>query len=417
MALTDVVISADRAFACAIVAQFITVFFKLQPVPVRLASFTWASPAFAAFDTDGMRGVVVTERGKVFVTSSLAQSRRLTVRIVRRLELKEAASALCWRRPRLYVGLRNGQIIATELAGDTRALRPMRAGVASLRLVERDAIFATDERGGAALIPPGDAPGAPVPGTHRHAVLCPGGTVLAHAKGEKWIRVVATAAPVPPMAARRSPITRPPRAAAAAFRAEPRTPWSCIRYGYPVLAQTIARAPRAVREQMRLLRSVCAALPSPALGLALRLGDLADAREMLLDTDPASPAFFGAMLKVALSGRKDGNDTRDLAVASLISQGCVEEAIEICLLTGSWVNAIRRLIDFDRITEAASICRVQEPSEERNVIMEELANKMLEQGMNEYGFILLAEVGKTERICAKLIELNETEQAEFLANH
>jgi hypothetical protein len=116
------------------------------------------------------------------------------------------------------------------------------------------------------------------------------------------------------------------------------------------------------------------------------------------------------MLKTALLGRKDVNWRQ----WDLITHGWLEDAIDVVLLSGKWESVVRKLINFDRLADAAMVCRIREPSDMKTALLEEIALMMLESGMIEFGLILLAEAGKTEQIAGKLRQFKELEQAEFL---
>jgi hypothetical protein len=423
MSITDVIISNDKNFACVIINSFITIFFKFTLAPIRLGSFTWPCPAIVTFNHDGQRALIILpDRGRMFQTSVITQPRRLVTHEIRRLDFKDGATCCCWRTPAIYIGLKNGHILTLDVRPDsiakseTRQIKGIKAGVTRMRVGEKDTILTTDERGNWAVVVSNETV-MPIQGQLRNAVLFSSTAMLAHVKGQKWLRILAVGSNPPiisSVAARRCPLMRPPKFAVTSFHSEAKTSWTCIRYGFPLLGRILGITPVIIREQARLLRGICRELRSRALRFALLLSDFEDAQNLLLETNPTDPGFIQAMLKTALLGRKDGDEGRELAAAGLITHGWLEDAIDIFLLSGKWESVVRKLIDFDRLADAAMVCRIQEPSNLRTALLEEIALMMLESGMIEYGLILLAEAGKTEQIAGKLRQFKELEQAEFL---
>jgi hypothetical protein len=120
------------------------------------------------------------------------------------------------------------------------------------------------------------------------------------------------------------------------------------------------------------------------------------------------------MLKVALLGRADGDESRELAAAQLTSHGFIEDAIDVRLMTGHWHVAVKNLIGVNLLTDAAFLCRAQPQSQEKRALLEAVGLEMLSNGMQSYAMVLFAEAEKLDMICDQLRKSKKIEQAEFL---
>jgi hypothetical protein len=341
--------------------------------------------------------------------------------------MKEPISCCCWRRPNLYIGVKTGGIVSLELTPTgTAALRqlpPLKHGVTRIALGENGSLVGTDEKGKLSVITEGDTI-VPIMGHLTNAVMCSGTLILGRVKGEKWLRVVAIVGELrilPAAALIRSPILRTLRASKLSLREEPRLPWTCVRFGYPLLAQLleVSNGGNPLRQEVSVLQSLCQELGSlreRALRFALILGDFESAKAILLSTDANDPQFMMAMLMVALIGHTDGNEERTLATTGLISHGHFELAIDLFLLTGHWELAVRKLMEFDRWFEAELICRIRPPSEMRNALLEEIAAHMIEDGMARNALLIRAELGQGDWLAAKFRQLDDREQADFIGS-
>jgi hypothetical protein len=95
--------------------------------------------------------------------------------------------------PTLYLGLRNGQIVAADIKAtgkaDVRVVRPIRYGIAKMRLGENDSVLAIDELGNCVVVMHRESV-IPVMGTIKHAVVSSGTTLLSQGKGEKILKLM-----------------------------------------------------------------------------------------------------------------------------------------------------------------------------------------------------------------------------------
>jgi hypothetical protein len=155
-------------------------------------------------------------------------------------------------------------------------------------------------------------------------------------------------------------------------------------------------------------------LANPAIRYSVLLGDIEIARRLLLSANPDNPAFVQAMIKVALLGRADGDESRELAAARLTSHGFIEDAIDVLLMTGHWHVAVKKLIGVNLLTDSAFICRARPRSQEKSALLEAVGLEMLSNGMQSYAMVLFAEAGKLEMVCDQLRKSRKIEQAEFL---
>jgi hypothetical protein len=198
-------------------------------------------------------------------------------------------------------------------------------------------------------------------GAFKHFVMCSQSAILARSKGEnchKGIPIAGNFMPSLPRAARSCPILRPPEEAKASLRLEPRTAWTCIRYGRALLAKLIAAADTAgdVRDHALLLKGVL----SRSTGLAARavrydmlLGNPEDARSLMLTTSPNDPQFLLVILKLALIGRTGGEESMELATAKLMALGFFDDAVDIALIAGRWDFAVQQMLTVNHLPEAA----------------------------------------------------------------
>jgi hypothetical protein len=87
------------------------------------------------------------------------------------------------------------------------------------------------------------------------------------------------------------------------------------------------------------------------------------------------------MMKAAMVGSRDGEESLKLVTSSLIGKGFIDDAVDIMLMGDHWKMAMQTLLGISRVVEAALICRVQPDGPEKKEMMEKVARKMKGTGM------------------------------------
>jgi hypothetical protein len=410
MTITDVVFSGDKKYACVIVSTWITIFFRLSQKPIQIGSFTWPSPAFVDFTDDNSFAVIVFEKGEIRRTSALSEANsNLRLFPLRKVDFKEPATSCCLRKSNLFVGLRDGHILSLNLTStgksDVHSIRHMKSPIAKLRRQENGSILVIDEKRNS-LVLSGET-FIPIMGVLKNPVICPQATLLARPNGKTYIKVfpiVGDFTPAFATAAQHCPVMRPPNLEIMPMSGEITTASECLRLGLPLLARvfTAVKAGKYLREQATLLLKIANAsrgLAAQSIRYSLLLGDLESARSFLYATDSQDPDFDLAILKASLIGRTDGEESVELAAEKLIFLGFTGDAIDIALIVNRWELAVKKLLDADRLAEAALICRIQPASELKTSLLETIAHAMLKARLGAYAMILLAEAGRFDLIC------------------
>jgi hypothetical protein len=191
------------------------------------------------------------------------------------------------------------------------------------------------------------------------------------------------------------------------------------KYGLPflrMLHQSMA-APDWARDQFSVMLNACipvTALVNQAFRLALLLGDFEAAQSVLSASPPTSPQFRLNMFKWALLGVEGAIATVEMAASQLMTCDFIDDALEMLLITGNWEMAVEKLIGVDRPIEAATVCRAQEFSEQKQIHLNRIAMKFVEDGNIPLALKLFSEAGNKHAIAAQLDMLSEADQAACL---
>jgi hypothetical protein len=281
------------------------------------------------------------------------------------------------RRSKIIFGTEGGLIGQIDMMPSPSAfteIRQIRHTVTRILTTPRGQLLAMDDRGNGIFLSEGDE-WMSVPCTLKNAVLCGSMAILARVHGEKCLRTV----PI------HGGLHTPPTPLAAAM--------NLGRWG------STSGSPPEVREEIRILRNALARAPqfrARATRYYFLLKEFRAAQDFLLASE-TGPLFVANVMK-AIVIASGASAAIELGTAQFTGRGFVDEAIDLCLMTDNWSEAVSVLIGMGRLSDAAIICRVQEPSELRTQLMTSLAKRMLAGGMHAYGTLLFAELGSLEAV-------------------
>lgn len=230
------------------------------------------------------------------------------------------------------------------------------------------------------------------------------------------------------------------------------------KYGIPLVYTLIdaERNPDYSFLLTRLLRDLIINMPTlwhTAFRFSLLIKDNETAKKLLDSIKPTSPDYMACILKRALFGSISEHDFesdpnfQDVSngmpesmssilesARNLATNGHLNDAVDILLISGLWIYACKLLIENNKIIESIAIARViaqkrsTEPPSQFNslymkdvqnndvFVLKELAEMLLSQNNREsYSAILLCEGGFIKDVMELLIEAGESEQSQLLA--
>jgi hypothetical protein len=423
MELTSVAISPNRKLVCIVINRFITMFFTTTESPVQVGSVTFSTPVCVDFRSDDA-AMVLTDRGRLMHITGLHQ-RTGDLRAFgnHTIAVKSPVTAISLQRSQLYIGTASGQILAANMIMTpyrVNEVRQLRFGVASVASGPRGSVLVRDDRHNYLFLT-AEGEWLPLPRAVKNAVICSPIAFLCRIPGEGSLRVVQLVGaftPMAPVSAVRC-IVLHNRKVQQALHREHATVETCRQLGLAMMGRILTgnQFPERVTHEMTLLRNVCmqtTALVGRAIRLSLYTKDFITARGFMLATDPADPKYLVNMMKAAMIGSRDGEESLKLVTSSLIGKGFVDDALDIMLMGDHWKMTAQTLLGIGRVVEAALICRVQPDGPEKKEMMEKVARKMNGTGMKSYAALMFGEAGIFGEVAVMYRSAGQNAQADFL---
>jgi hypothetical protein len=119
-------------------------------------------------------------------------------------------------------------------------------------------------------------------------------------------------------------------------------------------------------------------------------------------------------LKSTIFGARGENEIAICAAENLIAGGFVEDALDVLLITDNWELAVGKMMDLGMIIRAVTVCRLREPSKQRNKLLLKIVEKLADAGYFDQVVMVLAEIGDRETISGMFADENEFEQADLV---
>jgi hypothetical protein len=428
MPVTSFIVSSNRCFLCAIVTRFIVSFFDVTGRPQLLGSLTFDTPIHVTFRATVNAVWIVSERGRVWGVPAVGRG-KLQLQSERPLDLKGhgLVTALAWRRPYLLLGSSTGAVLRADMSASplrVAEVRQMRTAITEMRPGFRGALMVLDAAGNALLLPTGqdESEVMDLPVVVKNAAMCEPLGLIVRVPRERRLRVlklVGTLKTLASSCAMHSPVIGPRTALRQKLQKEKRSTAACMRYGFPLMARIlqVMENPEWVKQQALLLRDLFLqepALTKRALHYSLLLKDFQTANRLLLATDPSDPHYLFNLARAGHLGLPGDEGSLAIASTQLVARQYFTEAVDLLLCSDRWQMAVEKLIEVNKIVEAAFICRVQQLSQERGKLMHCVARKMLQNGMKGYAAVLFGECRQLEAISTLLMNAKEVEQMEFM---
>jgi hypothetical protein len=429
MAITSVVFSADRQLFCVIVDDKSITFFRAGPPARQIAVFLYRIPVFVDFRTGADSAVIVAENGGISTVVGLGidgKPRRVG-HFLFPGRVRDSVTAVAVRGPVIFVGTASGLVVQTDVTVHpftAKDVKQLKSGPVRIVGSPRGGFVAQDANGSGFLFS-GSGEWSPIPFAMKRVVSCTPIAFLCRVRGEQWLRVfqiVGEFAPMPTAAEVACPVMKGRRERESSLVGQERTKATCVEWGIPLSLRILQakEAPRWAREQVEVIRHVFTRVPKfvvRASRYSCLLQDCESARQLFLGTDPGSCNFVSNILKAVVIrlGPGDENALKQ-AASQLLVHGRRDEAIDLLLFTGNWDAAASNLISLGMLSEAALVCRVQDPSHERTALIERIAVRMFMNNMTAYSLILMSEIGDFEQIADRFRSVSQNVQAEFLAH-
>ena len=191
-------------------------------------------------------------------------------------------------------------------------------------------------------------------------------------------------------------------------------------FGMPLMRNILVALdnPDFTREQITLIRDILTSdtdLNNLSIHLCLDLGEIDRARDLSFKTVSSSPFFVLNLFKAVLFESSPKLEIVYSAVATLITEGKENDAIDLLLILNLVKDAIEKLIAMDELKEAQCIVKIRlDETEESMLYMKDVAKQIIESGRLGAGFILLALSGGFDQLKEQFISFGENEQAEFI---
>ena len=170
---------------------------------------------------------------------------------------------------------------------------------------------------------------------------------------------------------------------------------------------------KVLRNTVHLLNQITsyhAPFNSLSIKNSLRLGDSESARNLLLETDPSDKDYLNNMMLAALfdtninnnlTSAKIKDESVQLAVKNLMSNHCINQAVDILLITNKIFYAAETLFNFGKSKDAYQILMLVDRSQldktdSQNIseLIQKIANSLISKKEDTfYGMKLLASFG------------------------
>jgi hypothetical protein len=296
----------------------------------------------------------------------------------------------------------------------------MKGSVVTLLGCLTQAMLAIDDKNGALFV----AARSDVVQIHvdvETAVMCNATSFLIQTPNEGRLKVYQMAGhfrPAFPACAHRCPIMRNRDRWRRDLMNERAEPAVYRRYGLGFLMKmrVALRTSNWTRNQLRLLLDWISGSPQFAtktLTLALMLGDTTRAENILSASNGDSSSFVQNTLRLVFLGFSGTTPKLDCAVSQLMVAGCLNQAMDLMLMTGNWRLAVERLLDNDNILDALVLLKAQPDSHQKAAFLGEIAEKWLDERNWTLAMSLFGEMRDKFVIAAKLRAIKEHDQAAF----
>lgn len=181
---------------------------------------------------------------------------------------------------------------------------------------------------------------------------------------------------------------------------------------------------KVLRNTVHLLNQITsyhAPFNSLSIKNSLRLGDSESARNLLLETDPSDKSYLNNMMLAALfdtninnnlTSAKIKDESVQLAVKNLMSNHCINQAVDILLITNKIFYAAETLFNFGKSKDAYQILMLVDRSQldktdSQNIseLIQKIANSLISKKEDTlYGMKLLASFGHFSEMIKILLE-------------
>ena len=196
---------------------------------------------------------------------------------------------------------------------------------------------------------------------------------------------------------------------------------TCYNYGMSYIASLIKakKTPNFAYEQILFLRDLIMNTPQlwiPAFRLSIFLRDFETAQHILVNVPPTDSKWQISMIKSSLFF--DFNEFQLPSVLfsakNLINNNFVTDGIDLLLISGLWIDAVKMLINLSRYTEAALIARVYRDEDSIDVISDVVKYLIDDPSTFAYALVILCESGLDVQVVRELQNLGQSIQAKVL---
>ncbi|OHT06673.1 hypothetical protein TRFO_25206 [Tritrichomonas foetus] len=404
--ITRIFFSEDRSIFCIIIGEQTAVFMSIASAPKQIGSLTFNSPVIGSFGPTGYDCVFLSKNSTLY---------RVTVNIIDGATIKKKYKLPSKRgEPTFISWVNSGLIVGTALGkvhvyygpgfSEYRSIITITNPVEYVYQSDNNAFFIMDNQRNAVIHK--TLEDIPINGKVNNIKPASPDTFLMNISGSGKLVVLSTTgkfSPLPPPCVSRCPLVQDPvryqrELNNLVLRSPDEAIKACRLYGAIFIMRLIQakQNPNALSEHLSWLNgliSECVNFSSWAIRLALKVGDNATARNILLMTSPSSPDYIINLTKAALFDTHQPGEAVETVAQSLFENNKNDEAIDVLLITGAVDIAVKHLIDQGNIRDAAMLLRMRRDKTKIFDLYHKVANMLIDQRKLMLGLIMLSEGG------------------------
>lgn len=410
--ITNLYYTDDRSKICIMIDGFTAVFMTTNSNPKQIGSINFKSYTIGSFDPSGTQAVFISVDSVLyFVTIEMNSEKKIHVgRHVKLSKKYGVPSYILWRKCGILLGTDQGyalnvstnpvsykEIIHVE---SSQALpNPIR----KIGHCSDSSYFILDSQQNAMIV--SNEVTTNLKGKVKNIKLASRDVFLVKFAGMGRLSAVAAVGqyqPLPPPCISRCPLmqdeVRYSRELSHLIMSTDQDAIKACRLFGAIFIQRLIRAkmnPNRLSEHVAWLFGIISGCPefdAWAIRIALKTGDCITARNLLMMTPPDSPHYIQNMTKASLFDAHSGESIRAVTQA-MISNGNIDDAIDILLTVNDIETACKKLIEVDDLRSAAMLVRTRRESERNPELVHTIATQLIEQRSLLLGLLMLSEGG------------------------
>ncbi|OHT16685.1 hypothetical protein TRFO_41647 [Tritrichomonas foetus] len=424
MYITSVVVSSDKQLFAVVVNNFLVTVFRNRENPRFIGTITSTDDIVITF-IKGM--VVVLRSGGTILVSLPIDPKKPVLKFngKRQLVLKNNHGKII-----AAIGGPNGIILGTS-TGWVLKVEPvtyniveicqMKGEIVQLRSGPKQIYIARDITGSVIVL---NIEGcqSKIKGSYKNAVaISPLIVVVTTSKSLEAIQLIGHYRATFPTVAARHPLMKPRPKWANSLLADDPTVDQLPKYGVPLISKMIiaVKNPRYSIILTELLRNLIIKSPElchKAFRYSLLIKDRKTAKQILTSCPPNDPEFINSIYKRALFVKPslESEESAKVAAKALLGASRYRDAIDVLLISGLWIVAVKMLITHGRITDAVHVARSLAKNSTIEVLKEIAEMLISKKTMVSEAAIILCEGGFIEDAMSLLEDMGEAEQARVL---